>query len=44
MLLYQGEQGSRLVKSLKQNITKLLPETIQLEFTFTGVILARISK
>ena len=33
---YQGEQGSRLVKSLKRSITKLLPETTQLEFGFTG--------
>ena len=32
----QGEQGSRLVKSLKRSITKLLPEATQLEFRFTG--------
>ena len=33
---YQGEQGSRLVKSLKRSITKILPEATQLEFGFTG--------
>ena len=36
MLPYQGEQGSRLVKTLKRSITKLLPKTTQLEFGFTG--------
>ena len=36
MLPYQGEQGSRLVKSLKRSITKLLPKTTQLVFEFTG--------
>ena len=36
MLPYQGEQGSRLVKSLKRSITKLLPEATQLEFGFIG--------
>ena len=36
MLSYQGEQGSRLVKSLKGSITKLLLKTTQLEFGFTG--------
>ena len=36
MLPYQGEQGSRLVKSLKRSITKLLPEATQLEFGFTS--------
>ena len=36
MLPYQGEQGSRLVKSLKPSITKLLPQATQLEFEFTG--------
>ena len=36
VLPYQGEQGSRLVKSLKRSITKLLPEATQLEFGFTG--------
>ena len=35
VLPYQGELGSRLVKSLKRSITKLLPETTQLEFRFT---------
>ena len=32
----QGEERSRLVKSLKGSIAKLLPETTQLEFGFTG--------
>ena len=36
VLSYQGEQGSRLVKSLKRSIAKLLPEATQLEFGFTG--------
>ena len=36
MLPYQDEQGSRLVKSLKWHITKLLPKTTQLKFGFTG--------
>ena len=36
MLPYQGEQGSRLVKSLKRSITKLLPKATQLEFEVTG--------
>ena len=36
VLPYQGEQRSRLVKSLKRSITKLLPEATQLEFGFTG--------
>ena len=36
VLPHQGEQGSRLVKSLKRSITKLLPETTQLEIGFTG--------
>ena len=36
MLPYQCEQRSRLVRSLKRSITKLLPETTQLEFGFTG--------
>ena len=36
MLPDQGEEGSRLVKSLKGSIAKLLPETTQLEFGFTG--------
>ena len=36
MLPYQGEQGSRLVKSLKRSITKLLPKATQLEFGFTS--------
>ena len=44
MLPYQGEQGSRLVKSLKRSITKLLPETTQLEFGFIGSKLSSISK
>ena len=34
VLPYQGEQESRLVKSLERNISKLLPETTQLEFGF----------
>ena len=33
---YQGEQGSRLVKSLKRSITKLLPKTTQLELGFSA--------
>ena len=36
MSLVNAEQESRLVKSLKRSITKLLPETTQLEFGFTG--------
>ena len=36
VLPYQGEQGSRLVKSLKRSITRLLPEATQSEFGFTG--------
>ena len=36
MLPYQGKHGSRLVRSLKRSITKLIPETTQLEFGFTG--------
>ena len=36
VLPYQEEQGSRLVKFLKQSITKLLPETTELEFGFTS--------
>ena len=36
VLPYQGEQESRLVKSLERNISKLLPETTQLGFGFTG--------
>ena len=36
MLPYQGEQGSRLMKSFKRSISKLLPDTTQLEFEFTG--------
>ena len=36
VLPYQGEQGSRLVNSLKRIITKLLPKATQLEFGFTG--------
>ena len=36
MLPYKGELGSHLVKSLKRSIAKLLPETTQLEFRFTG--------
>ena len=44
MLPYQGEQGSRLVKSLQRSIRKLLRETTQLEFEFIVVNLARIFK
>ena len=36
VLPHQGEQGSRLVKSLKRSITKLLTEETKLEFGFTG--------
>ena len=36
VLPYQDEQGSRLVKSLKRSITKLLSKATQLEFGFTG--------
>ena len=36
VLPYQGEQRSRLVKSLERNISKLLPEATQLGFGFTG--------
>ena len=36
MSLVNVEQESRLVKSLKWSITKLLPETTQLEFGFNG--------
>ena len=36
LLPYQGEQGSRLVKSLKRSITKLIPKTTQLELGFTA--------
>ena len=36
LLPYQGEQGSRLVKSLKRSITKLLSEATQLELGFTS--------
>ena len=36
MLPYQGEQGSRLMNSFKRSISKLLPDTTQLEFEFTG--------
>ena len=40
VLPYRGEQGSRLVKSLKRSITNLLTETIQLEF---GFIVSKLS-
>ena len=36
VLPYQGKQESRIVESLNQSIAKLLPETTQLDFRFTG--------
>ena len=35
-LTYHVEQGLRLIKPLEESLTRLLLETIQLEFGFTG--------
>ena len=36
MLPYQGDKGSNLLKSMNRYVSKLLPEHIKLEITFTG--------
>ena len=36
MLPYQGDKGSNLLKSMKRDVSKLLPEHTKLEITFIG--------
>ena len=36
MLPYQRDKGSNLLKSMKRYVSKLLPEHMKLEITFTG--------
>ena len=36
MLLYQGDKGSNLLKSMKRYVSKLLPKHTKLEIPFTG--------